>query len=148
MRRLIIAVTLTGVLGCSPPRPLERPRPQYPEMLRSSGVSGTEIARLHVDRQGIVSDVTFDSTAHVHDLFRYSARNTLRSVRFRPATRFGIAHAGTFEYSIQYFLGGPASVEPGTLSSGDSLPGCPLARDETHLVVCAVPIVVRRQTTH
>jgi hypothetical protein len=117
-------------------------------MLREARVSGTEVARLRIDRHGMVSDVTFDSTAHVHDLFMLSARNTLRSVRFRPAMRFGIAHAGAFTYSIQYFLGGPASAERGTLSSGDSVPGCPRARDETHLVVCAVPLLSRHQTTH
>jgi hypothetical protein len=117
-------------------------------MLREALVSGTEVARLRIDRHGAVSSVTFDSTAHVHDLFIPSARNSLRSVRFRPATRFGIAHAGKFTYSIQYFLGEPARVERGALSSGDSVPGCPLARDETHLVVCAVPLLSRRQTTH
>ncbi|MFL5489130.1 MAG: energy transducer TonB [Gemmatimonadaceae bacterium] len=148
MRRLIIAATLTGVLGCSPPRPLERPRPRYPDMLREARVSGTEIARLRVDRHGVVSDVTFDSTAHIHDLFTVSARNTLRAVRFRPATRFGIAHAGVFRYSIHYFLGGPPSAERGTLSSGDSVPGCPRARDETHLVVCSVPLLSHARTTH
>jgi hypothetical protein len=148
MRRLIIiAAILPCVSGCLPPRPLERPSLRYPDMLRSAEVSGTEIARLHVDRHGRVSDVTFDSTAHVHDLFIPHARTTLRGVRFRPATRFGIPHAGAFTYSIQYFLGGPAREEPGTFSSGDSVPGCPLARDETHLVVCAVPLLERRQTT-
>jgi hypothetical protein len=117
-------------------------------MLREARVSGTEIARLRVDRHGTVSDVTFDSTIHVHDLFRASARNTLRSVRFRPATRFGIAHAGTFTYSIQYFLGGPASAAPGASSTEDSVPGCPLARSETQLVVCAVPLLSHARTTH
>jgi hypothetical protein len=117
-------------------------------MLREARVSGTEIARLRVDRHGTVSDVTFDSTAHVHDLFQVSARNTLRSVRFRPATRFGLAHAGVFTYSIQYFLGGPATARPGPLSSGDSVPGCPRARDETHLVVCALPLFSHAQPTH
>ena len=119
-------------------------------MLRSAGVSGTEIARLDVDRHGTVSDVTFDSTVHTHDLFRVTARNTLRSIRFQPAKRFGIAHTAAFTYTIQYFLAepGPASGRTGTLSSADSVPGCPLARDETHLVVCAVPILVRRPSTH
>ena len=148
MRRLIIAPTLASVLACSPPRPLERPHPRYPDMLREARVSGTEIAWLRVDRHGRVSEVTFDSTTHVHDLFIPSARNTLRSVRFRPATRFGIAHAGAFTYSIQYFLGGPASAERETFSSGDSVPGCPRARDETHLVVCAVPLFGHQQPTH
>ena len=117
-------------------------------MLREARVSGTELARLGVDRHGMVSEVTFDSAAHVHDLFRASARNTLQSVRFRPATRFGIAHAGAFTYSIQYFLGGPPIAERGTRSSGDSVPGCPRARDETHLVVCATPLFGRQRTTH
>ena len=117
-------------------------------MLREARVSGTEIARLRVDRHGTVSDVTFDSTPHVHDLFRASARNTLRSVRFRPATRFGIAHAATFTFSIQYFLGGPATAEPETFSSGNGVPGCPRARDEAHLVVCALPLFSHAQTTH
>jgi hypothetical protein len=116
-------------------------------MLREARVSGTEIARLRVDRHGMVSDVTFDSTPHVHDLLRASARKALRSVRFRPATRFGIAHAGAFTYSVQYFLGGPASAERGTLSHEDSVPGCPRARDETHLVVCAVPLLSHARPT-
>ena len=148
MRRLVIAATLTCILGCSRPHPLERPSPRYPNMLREARVSGTELARLRVDRHGVVSEITFDSTAHVHDLLSASARNTLHAVRFRPATRFGIAHAGAFTYSIQYFLGGPATAERGTRSSGDSVPGCPRARDETHLVVCAVPLIGRQRATH
>ena len=113
-------------------------------MLRASKVSGTVMARVDVDRRGIVTNVTFDSTPHAHDLFRASARKALRATKFVPAKRFGVARAGTRTYSIEYVLG---DIDPGHQvpqpPGADSVPGCPVSRDETRLVVCGVPHVVR-----
>lgn len=53
MRPLGFAVAiLISVAACSPPRPLEHPRPQYPDMLSAAKLGGTVIARLNVDRRG------------------------------------------------------------------------------------------------
>ena len=110
-------------------------------MLRAAKVDGTVIARLEIDRRGAVSNITFDSTGHAHDLFRWSARKALVSIQFVPAMRFGLAHSGTFTYWVQYVLGGidPGSQGPQSLTGADSVRGCPVARDETHLVVCGLP---------
>ena len=114
-------------------------------MLRASKVSGTVIARVAVDRRGTVTNVTFDSTRHTHDLFRISARNSLRPIKFAPAKRFGIARAGTLTYWVQYVLGETRSANEGPqqLSGSDSVPGCPVARDATRLVVCGSSYEVR-----
>ena len=113
-------------------------------MLRSAKLSGTVIARVAVDRRGTVTNVTFDSTQRAHDLFRASARNALRRIKFAPAKRLGIARAGARTYSIEYVLG---EIDPGHQvpqpAGADSVPGCPVSRDETRLVVCGVPHVVR-----
>lgn len=146
MRPLGFAVAiLISVAACSPPRPLEHPRPQYPDMLSAAKLGGTVIARLNVDRRGRVRSITVDSATHAHALFRVSARNALRSARFHPARWFGIAHPGSFRYSIQYVLAerGPAGSASPARSSVDSLAGCPHARSDSDLVVCAVPVVRR-----
>ena len=113
-------------------------------MLYAAKLSSTVIARVDVDRRGTVTNVTFDSTRHAHDLFRASARNALRPIKFAPARRFGIARAGTRTYSIEYAIGEINPGHQGPQASGaDSVPGCSASRHETRLVVCGVPHVVR-----
>jgi protein TonB len=66
------------------------PTPEYPDMLRRAGVTGTVIAEFVVDTLGNVEVATIRLRSGDHDQFRGSVRATLPRMRFLPAQYRGM----------------------------------------------------------
>jgi len=71
------------------PAPIYEPEPPYPEMAKRDKVLGTVVLWVAIDAQGRVSDVRqlSDSLGYGFD---ESAVNTVRTWKFKPATRKGV----------------------------------------------------------
>jgi protein TonB len=63
----------------------EPPRPRYPEMLRSAGVSGRVLVQFTVDTTGRVDLSTVRVVQSAHDLFSAAVLDVLPRYRFAPA---------------------------------------------------------------
>jgi protein TonB len=60
-------------------------RPQYPEMLRSSGTEGQVIAQFIVNEKGRVDKESFKLVSSTHPMFTESVKRALPQMRFKPA---------------------------------------------------------------
>lgn len=60
-------------------------RPQYPEMLRSSGTEGQVIGQFVVNEKGRVDRKTFRVISSTHQLFSDAVSRALPQMRFKPA---------------------------------------------------------------
>jgi len=60
-------------------------RPQYPDMLRSSGTEGQVIAQFIVNEKGRVDRKTFRVISSSHPLFSDAVSRALPQMRFKPA---------------------------------------------------------------
>ena len=60
-------------------------RPQYPDMLRSSGTEGQVIAQFVVNEKGRVDRKTFKVISSTHRLFSDAVDRALPQMRFKPA---------------------------------------------------------------
>ena len=60
-------------------------RPQYPEMLRSSGTEGQVIAQFVVNEKGRADGKTFHVLSSTNPLFSESVKRALPQMRFKPA---------------------------------------------------------------
>jgi TonB family protein len=60
-------------------------RPQYPEMLRSSGTEGQVIGQFVVNEKGRVDPKTFKVLSSTHRLFTDAVTRALSQMRFKPA---------------------------------------------------------------
>jgi periplasmic protein TonB len=60
-------------------------RPQYPEMLRSSGTEGQVIGQFIVNEKGRVDRKTFKVISSTHQLFSDAVSRALPQMRFKPA---------------------------------------------------------------
>lgn len=60
-------------------------RPQYPDMLRSSGTEGQVIAQFVVNEKGRADRNTFRVLSSTHTLFAEAVRRALPQMRFKPA---------------------------------------------------------------
>jgi TonB family protein len=60
-------------------------RPQYPEMLRSSGTEGQVIGQFVVNEKGRVDPKTFKVLSSTHALFTHAVTRALSQMRFKPA---------------------------------------------------------------
>ena len=60
-------------------------RPQYPEMLRSSGTEGQVIGQFVVNEKGRVDPKTFKVLSSSHRLFTDAVTRALSQMRFKPA---------------------------------------------------------------
>ena len=61
-------------------------RPQYPEMLRSSGTQGQVIAQFVVNEKGRADSDTFRVLSSTHPQFTAAVNRALPYMRFKPAT--------------------------------------------------------------
>ena len=61
-------------------------RPQYPDMLRSSGTEGQVIAQFVVTEKGRADRETFRVVSSTHPLFTGAVNRALPQMRFKPAT--------------------------------------------------------------
>jgi TonB family protein len=61
-------------------------RPQYPEMLRSSGTEGQVIAQFVVNEKGRADSDTFRVLSSTHPQFTAAVNRALPYMRFKPAT--------------------------------------------------------------
>lgn len=60
-------------------------RPQYPEMLRSSGTEGQVIAQFIVNEKGRADKESFKVVSSTHPMFTESVKRALPQMRFKPA---------------------------------------------------------------
>ena len=60
-------------------------RPQYPDMLRSSGTEGQVIAQFVVNEKGRADRKTFKVVSSTHQLFSDAVSRALPQMRFKPA---------------------------------------------------------------
>jgi len=68
---------------------LSCPNPQYPDILRSSNVSGQVIAQFVVDTEGKAEMGSFKALESDHELFTASVRRVLQGCKFIPAETGG-----------------------------------------------------------
>jgi protein TonB len=59
-------------------------RPVYPESARRAGIQGTTLLRIHIERDGRVSDVSVERSAG-HQALDEAAASAVRRWRFEPA---------------------------------------------------------------
>jgi TonB family protein len=78
-----------GAKDVKPPTPIYKPEPPYPEIARRDKVLGIVVLWVAIDAQGRVSDVRLLSDPLGHGL-EESAVNTVRTWKFKPATRKGV----------------------------------------------------------
>lgn len=64
-------------------------RPQYPSVLRSSGIEGRVIAQFVVNEKGRADRKTFRVLSATHALFSDAVSRALPQMRFKPATMGG-----------------------------------------------------------
>ena len=79
----------------------ERPDPPYPAMSVRLSEAGTVRCRLHVDATGSVTKVEIVRSSGFARLDE-SARKTLLTWRFAPATTDGVAEATTLEHDVEF----------------------------------------------
>ena len=65
------------------------PTPKFPEILRSSNVTGEVVAQFVVDTTGRAQMNTFKALSSSHELFTAAVRNVLPQMRFYPAETGG-----------------------------------------------------------
>ena len=76
--------------------------PQYPINLRSSGISGTVLVEISVDKWGCVVDV--EAASATHAAFEESALKAVRDWLFNPAVKDGIPVPQKVRQSIPFNL--------------------------------------------
>lgn len=84
-------------------RPTARPDPPYPALSVRFGEAGTVRCRLLVDATGRVERVEIVRSSG-HRRLDESARKTLATWRFEPATTDGRPHATTVEHDVEFRL--------------------------------------------
>jgi TonB family protein len=85
-----------------PPKALEKLPPKYPPEMRKTGVSGTVIAELVIDTDGVVRDVAI--TESPAEEFSTAATEALEQWRFEPATRNGKPVAVSYIVTLKFSL--------------------------------------------
>jgi protein TonB len=79
---------------------LNLPRPSYPQMAKSSGVTGTVVIEVVIDERGNVSDVRVLSG---HPMLRQAALTAARQAKFSPTILSGapVRVTGTINYTFK-----------------------------------------------
>jgi len=91
------------------PAALHKPDPVYPPQAEDQGVSGSVLLRLHLEADGSISqtEVVSATPAGVFgDLFKKSALDSIRTLRFRPAKRNGQPVRALVEFRVVFEQGG------------------------------------------
>jgi periplasmic protein TonB len=81
---LVDPIELSSTDVVTPPEPVERRAPIYPQRLRDAGIEGVVVVRAIVNRDGALETMEVVRSDH-HELTR-SVLEALRGWRFRPAT--------------------------------------------------------------
>ena len=85
-----------------PPEALEKLPPKYPPEMRKAGTSGTVVAELVIDTEGIVRVVTIQESPA--EAFSVAATEALEQWQFEPATRNGKPVAVTYIVTLKFSL--------------------------------------------
>lgn len=85
-----------------PPELMRDFHPQYPELLRQSGVGGTVQLEYLIDSTGRVAPASIRVLASTHAAFSASAIEAVQDARFKPARRRGHAVAVVARQSIRF----------------------------------------------
>ena len=83
------------------PRYAEAFRPAYPAAMRREGLEGSVTLRVFIDERGRVSAVEKVTATHPA-FFEEARRQALRSWRFRPATRDGVAVPSEQQLTVRF----------------------------------------------
>ena len=81
------------------------PRPTYPEMLRTAGMTGRVVAEFIVDSTGRVRAGSLEIVESTHELFASSVRRTVPSFRFTPAKVQGRRVAQRVRVPFEFEIG-------------------------------------------
>ena len=130
--------------GCYAARPLRPLAPRYPSMLRSAGYAGTTTVMVRVDPRGHASVTARGASSAIgqHPLFLQAIGQGVKAVPWRPARRFGFAHADSALYQVDFVILRD-TLSPGRnelrKEGNDTLPlACPRPRSAHQVVVCSV----------
>lgn len=77
-------------------------RPQYPEALRRSGLSGVAQLEYVISADGLVDSATIRVLQSTHPAFGMAAWQAIRGARFRPARRGGQTVAVLVQQTIRF----------------------------------------------
>jgi TonB family protein len=94
----------------TPPLPLTPASPSYPAAARAAGRQGTVVIRLHIDKDGQVTDARV--TAGVHPDLDDVALEAARAMTFRPARRDGQPIAAVIDWRVEFRLPELAAPAP------------------------------------
>ena len=89
----------------APPQTLRKPEPVYPPQAEDQGVSGSVLLRLHLEADGSISqsEVISSTPGGVFgELFRKSALDSVKSLRFRAAKRNGLPVRALLEITVKF----------------------------------------------
>ncbi len=84
------------------PKPIYTPEPSYTDAARKANISGTVMLNLTVGADGLVKNVSVERSL-VPDLDE-SAMRTVRTWRFEPARRSGLAALTTMHVEVGFYL--------------------------------------------
>lgn len=89
----------------APPQTLRKPEPVYPPQAEDQGVSGSVLLRLHLEADGSISqsEVISSTPGGVFgELFRKSALDSVKALRFRAAKRNGLPVRALLEFRVVF----------------------------------------------
>lgn len=87
------------------PAALRKPDPVYPPQAEDQGVSGSVLLRLHLEADGSISQsevVAATPSGVFGELFRKSALDAVRTLKFRPAKRNGLPVRALVEFRVVF----------------------------------------------
>jgi TonB family protein len=90
------------------PVALHKPEPVYPPQAEEQDISGKVLLRLHLEADGSISqaDVVSVTPGGVFgELFKKSVQDAVRTLRFKPAKRNGLAVRALVEFWIVFDQG-------------------------------------------
>lgn len=88
-----------------PPSPARKPQPLYPPQADEQGVSGHVVLRLHLETDGQISKVEAIEVSPggiFGELFKQSALDSTKDLRFRPAKRNGQPVRALVDFKIVF----------------------------------------------
>jgi periplasmic protein TonB len=82
----------------------DNPAPEFPQTLRSAGVSGEVLARFVVDTTGRVEAASIRIPSASHELFADAVRRWLSRTRYEPAQAGGVRVRQLVEQRVEFSL--------------------------------------------
>lgn len=87
------------------PIPVVKPNPVYPPQAEDQGVTGKVLLRLHLEADGSISQSEVISVVPggvFGEMFKKSALDAVRNLKFRPAKRNGLPVRAILEFRVVF----------------------------------------------